>query len=203
MLPDALVPHLDYRGVMFGVNDSNEINVAGKNYELAYYAFRDPRYAAIIKLGGKRENLLYGVPELPDSDLRLGSLNGAHSPNAGLITLRSTQQDLRERIQAVLEYGTHGGYHGHFDMMALTSLMRYGRSFFNPKMVFYIYEPYMYNFYCQSSITKNIVTVDLKQQEADANRGDGEKAAAPAIRPRLPRRKFQRDGQPFARQIVP
>ncbi|MEI8036986.1 MAG: hypothetical protein WCJ14_01225, partial [Verrucomicrobiota bacterium] len=45
MLPDALVSHLDYRGVMFGINDSNEINVAGKNYELAYYAFRDPRYA--------------------------------------------------------------------------------------------------------------------------------------------------------------
>ena len=171
MLPDALVPHLDYRGVMFGINDSNEINVAGKNYELAYYAFRDPRYASIIKQGGKRENLIYGVPELPDSDLRLGSLNGAFSPNAGLITLRSTQEDLRDRIQAALEYGTHGGYHGHFDMMALTSLMRYGRSFFNPKMVFYIYEPYMYNFYCQSSITKNMVVVDLKQQEAGASVG--------------------------------
>lgn len=171
MLPDALIPHLDYRGVMFGINDSNEIDVGGKNYELAYYAFRDPRYASVIKQAGKRENLIYGVPELPDSDLRLGSLNSAFSPNAGLITLRSSQEQLRDRIQAVLEFGTHGGYHGHFDMMGLTSLMRYGRSFFNPKMVFYVYEPYMYNFYCQSSMTKNMVVVDLKQQEADESVG--------------------------------
>ena len=45
--------------------------------------------------------------------------------------------------------------------------MRYGRSFYNPEMVWYSYAPYMYNFYVQTSISKNMVTVDLKQQEAD------------------------------------
>lgn len=67
----------------------------------------------------------------------------------------------------MLRYGTHGGYHGHFDHTGLLSLMRYGRSFYNPEMVWYSYAPYMYNFYVQTSLSKNMVIVDLKQQEAE------------------------------------
>lgn len=167
MMSDALLPFLDYRGWIFGINDATEREVGGDSFELAYYAFRDSRYAPFIKMTPQRDDLLYGVAELPDT--KPANICGAYADNAGALMLRSTQEDEREKIQAVLKYGTHGGYHGHFDRTALLSLMRYGRSFYNPEMVWYSYAPYMYNFYVQTSISKNMVTVDLKQQEADAS----------------------------------
>ena len=165
MMSDALLPFLDYRGWIFGINDATEREVGGDSFEMAYYAFRDPRYAAFIRMTPKRNDLIYGVPELPDAEP--AEVRGAYADNAGALMLRSTQKADREKIQAVLKYGTHGGYHGHFDRTGLLSLMRYGRSFYNPEMVWYSYAPYMYNFYVQTSISKNMVTVDLKQQEAD------------------------------------
>ena len=165
MMSDALLPFLDYRGWIFGINDATEREVGGDSFEMAYYAFRDPRYAAFIQKTAKRNDLLYGVAELPD--IPTDEVRGAYADNAGALMLRSTQEEPREKIQAVLKYGTHGGYHGHFDRTGLLSLMRYGRSFYNPEMVWYSYAPFMYNFYVQTSISKNMVTVDLKQQEAD------------------------------------
>ncbi len=44
--------------------------------------------------------------------------------------------------------------------------MRGGRSFWNPESVFYVYEPFMYKFYCQTSLNHNMVVVDEKMQEA-------------------------------------
>jgi peptidoglycan hydrolase-like protein with peptidoglycan-binding domain len=73
---------------------------------------------------------------------------------------------VREQIQAALHYGTHGWAHGHFDRTDLLSIMRYGRSFWNPESVFWIYEPFMYKFFCQCSVNHNLVVVDRKMQEA-------------------------------------
>lgn len=112
---------------MFGINDATEREVGGGSFELAYYAFRDPRYAAFIRCTPQRNDLIYGVPDLPEEPLE--TIKGAYADNAGVLMLRSGQKEPRERIQAVLKYGTHGGYHGHFDHTGLLSLMRYGRSF--------------------------------------------------------------------------
>lgn len=164
-MAEALLPFLDYRAVMFAMNDSTENFVGGGRFELAYFAFRDPRFAACIRSVGKRTDFVWGVPELPEgSDIGKGS---AYADNAGAMMLRSTQKDPRQRIQAVMKYGTHGGYHGHYDVTQLLSLMRYGRSFYNPEMVWYSYAPFMYNFYVQTSVSKNMTTVDLKQQESE------------------------------------
>src|SRR5690606_22976362 len=70
----------------------------------------------------------------------------------------------REQIQAVLRYGSHGYAHGHFDRTGLLSIMRYGRSFFNPQHVWWGYLHFMYKFYVQNSMSKNIVVVDNKMQ---------------------------------------
>ena len=166
---NSLLPFLDYRGVMFGVNDSTERQFAGDPaFELAYYAYRDPAYAAIVKEapGGKRD-LLYGVPELPGKTPERFR-DSAYADNVGLTMLRSQTPDrpIREQIQAVLHYGTHGWAHGHFDRTELLSLMRYGRSFWSPESVFWVYEPFMYKFYCQTSDNHNMVVVDEKMQEA-------------------------------------
>jgi hypothetical protein len=174
MMWDSLLPFIDYRGVMFGVNDStenqvtgNRTEVSGQPFEIAYYAYRDPAYASLIKLGNKRD-LLYGVPELPANTPENFRKNG-FADNVGLVMLRSqtTNRPASDQIQAVLHYGTHGWAHGHFDRTDLLSLMRDGRSFWNPESVFWVYEPFMYKFYCQCSVNHNLVVVDEKMQEAN------------------------------------
>lgn len=162
---DALPAFIDNRGVMFAVNDAQENMVAGQPYELAYYLYRDPEYAAIINRSADRD-LLYGVPELPqDSSLLAG--RSAYADNMGIVMLRSQKpgREQGEQLQAALHYGTHGGYHGHFDRTGLLHLSRYGRSFYNPEMVWYGYGSFMYKFYVQTSMSKNMVVVDQKMQE--------------------------------------
>lgn len=39
----------DYRGVIFGFNDATEHRLDGKVFDLAYFYYRDPRYAEMIK----------------------------------------------------------------------------------------------------------------------------------------------------------
>lgn len=162
---DAAIPFLDYRGVIFAVNDAKEDLVVGEPYELAYYLYRDPEYAAVIQRGTTR-NLLYGVPELPPVKSEKIK-QSAYADNMGIVQLRSQtkNREQREQIQAVLHYGTFGGYHGHFDRTNFLSMMRYGRSFYNPEMYWYGYKSYLYKFLVQTSVNKNMVVVDQKMQE--------------------------------------
>jgi Alginate lyase len=167
---DALPPFGDYRGIIFGINDTTEkplagsrVEVGGAPYEIAYYLYRDPAYATIIKQGGLRD-LIYGVPELPEQTPDLAG-DSRYADNVGVAILRSKAKEPRERIQAVLHYGSHGGFHGHFDRGNLLSLMRYGQSFYNPEMIWYGYASFLYKFYVQTSMSKNMVVVDAKQQE--------------------------------------
>jgi hypothetical protein len=175
MMWDSLMPFLDYRSVMFGVNDSTENSIGGSRdeigaspLELAYYVYRDPAYAAVIKNGGAKRDLLYGVPELP-TNAPERFRDSAFADNVGLVMLRSqaTNRPISEQIQATLHYGTHGWAHGHYDRTDLLSLFRYGRNFWNPESVFWVYEPFMYKFYCQTSENHNMVVVDEKMQEAN------------------------------------
>lgn len=162
---DAFLPFVDYRGIIFGTNDSGERLISGNLYELAYYANRDPKYAAMIKYSDQRD-LLWSVPELPIETPQLFRTS-ADSHNAGITVLRSQTQNRpqRQQIQAVLKYGTHGGFHGHFDRASLLSVMRYGRSFYNPEITWYGYHSFLYKFWCQTSLFHNMVVVDRKMQE--------------------------------------
>lgn len=162
---DAVIPFLDYRGVLPAVNDAKEDLVTGKPYELAYYLYRDPEYAAIINRSTER-NLLYGVPDLPQVESKKMAYS-AHADNLGLVQLRSQTEgrEQKDKIQAALHYGSHGGHHGHFDRTNFISMMRYGRSFYNPEMFWYGYSSYLYKFLVQTSINKNMVVVDQKMQE--------------------------------------
>lgn len=162
---DAITIYPDYRSVMFGMGDGHEHEVGGADFEKAYFAFRDTSYASIIKQG-KNRDLLYGIPDLPVNTPKLYTQSG-HSDNAGLAVLRSQTENRapREQIQAALKYGTHGSYHGHFDRLSLVSLMRYGRSFWNPETSWFGYGSYMYKWWVQPSMAHNMVVVDGKQQE--------------------------------------
>ena len=177
MLWDSLITFYDYRGVVMGINDSAEqkSNAQTKafyklDYELAYRLYKKPEYAYMIsRLGDDERNVLFGEEVRPTYELdELPYEKSCYAQNAGSVVLRSHKKDrpIREQIQVGLKYGSHGGAHGHYDRASMNGLMRYGRSLTNPENIWYSYHTFMYKFYCQTSITHNMVTVDLKQQEA-------------------------------------
>lgn len=172
---DSLLHYADYRSILFGINDSAESKLPGiaprgymdARFDLAYYLYRKPEYAdVLLNCGLADRDLLYAVDPLVPSVTK-PYLTSAHSDNAGVAVLRSQTpgRKPRDQIQVAVKYGTHGGAHGHYDRVSLLSIMRYGRSFYNPESVWYSYHTFMYKFYVQTSITHNMVVVDRKQQD--------------------------------------
>lgn len=188
---DAVIPFLDERGVLFGINDSDEKKIEGvhfgSTFDLAYTYYRDPAYIPIIK-GFDTVDPVFGHARLPEDKGAVRAYKNACSDNIGIVMLRSQTKGRLpgEQIQAVLRYGSHGYAHGHFDRTELLSVMRYGRSFFNPEHLWWGYGHFMYKFYVQNSNAKNMVTVDGKMQiPADARRVlfySGEKLQAAGVR---------------------
>lgn len=166
---DAAIPFVDFRGVLLAVNDAVEGKLSGKSYELAYYLYKDPEYAAVIRRG-KTRDLLYGVPDLPEVNSKKMTVS-AYADNMGIVQLRSQTKgrEQSEQIQAALHYGSHGGYHGHFDRTNLVHMSRYGRSFYGTLMFWYGYGSYLYKFWKQTSVNKNMVVVDQKMQQPVEN----------------------------------
>ncbi|MDR6879585.1 hypothetical protein [Bacillus sp. 3255] len=172
---DATIPFLDYRGVLFGISDSDEKKLEGvhfgSTFDLAYTYYRDPEYIPVIRMNNVVDPI-FGHAELPEYESAYVRSN-AYSDNVGVAMLRSQTKgrEQKDQIQAVVRYGSHGYAHGHFDRTGLLSVMRYGRSFFNPEHVWWGYPHFMYKFYVQNSMTKNMVTVDDKMQvPADSKR---------------------------------
>jgi len=172
---DATIPYLDYRGVLFGIADSDEKKLGnmhwGSTYDLAYFYFKDPAYIPVIRRNGYQD-IAFGMMPLEETD-KHNETACAFSDNIGIAMLRSQKEgrEPSEQIQAVLRYGSHGYAHGHFDIASLLSVMRYGRSLYNPENCWWGYAHFMYKFYVQCSLTKNMVVVDKKMQlPADSER---------------------------------
>ncbi|WP_438351517.1 hypothetical protein ACP8HI_13250 [Paenibacillus sp. FA6] len=172
---DATIPFLDYRGVLFGISDSDEKKLEGvhfgSTFDLAYHYYKDSRYIPVIEQNSYVDPI-FGHAELPEVETSLYREN-AYADNVGIAMLRSQtpKREQKEQIQAVIRYGSHGYAHGHYDRTELLSVMRYGRSFFNPEHCWWGYHHFMYKFYVQNSLTKNMVVVDEKMQvPADSKR---------------------------------
>ena len=176
---DAPIRFLTSRGVLFGMCDSDEKRLSGvhcgSTYDLAYTYYQDPAYIPVIRR--MEADPIFGHPEfdqdkpLPEGESEVGG--NAYADNIGIAMLRSQKPGRKpsEQIQAVLRYGSHGYAHGHFDIGQLLSVMRYGRSFYNPESCWWGYHHFLYKFYVQCSLTKNMVVVDDKMQvPADSKR---------------------------------
>ena len=143
---DAVVPFLDYRGVIFGIADSDEKKMDGvhfgSTYDLAFHYYKEDSYLPVI--ANAEPDPIFGEPEVYiralEQKSRMPQKSGeastpytrnAFSDNIGLALLRSQKpgRPQREQLQAVLRYGSHGYAHGHFDITDLLSVMRYGGAF--------------------------------------------------------------------------
>ena len=186
---DMLRRMLNPWGILFSANDSNEQDFS-VIMETAAYVYQDPSY-----LAGKGGSILYG-PHM------LESRSGGYLRKDGL---PNTLQDLdrygsilnygngfgilrengeKEPVQAVLKFGQHGGYHGHFDRLSLMSFMRGNRTFHNNEYAWYGYDSFLFKMWVQTSMAHNMTVVDCRMQKpsfcrciyyADHERVDGEK----------------------------
>jgi hypothetical protein len=161
------IPMMDENAYVVSTNDSN-LKEPNEFYEFAYRAYKKPELAWVINKTNRASwvSLMYGLPNLPKiEDPRTAS---AFMPNVGLTVLRSQPEDKtpESQIQAYLKYGTHGGWHGHFDRASLVALNRNGHKYFGTEMVWYGYGKAGYKESVQTSATHNMVIVDELQQEA-------------------------------------
>lgn len=161
------IPFMDENANVISTNDSN-LKEPDDFYELAYREYKHKDLAWVISKT-KRDSwvsLLYGVPELPNiEDPRTES---DYRANVGLVALRSQppKKNDENQIQAYFKYGTHGGWHGHFDRASMVALDRFGHKYFGTEMVWYGYGNPGYKECVQTSATHNMVIVDELQQEA-------------------------------------
>lgn len=155
---DNLYSLLTPEGILFSVNDSNEQSLTPV-MEIAYYVYRDPKYLSVIDPASPRE-LLYGIHMAEEP---------AEQENASRLVKGNGFAVLRERqasyTQAVLKFGQHGGYHGHYDRLSLLSVIKDNRTFHNQEFTWYGYDSFLFKMWVQTSLAHNMVVVDHRMQE--------------------------------------
>ncbi len=155
---DQLCSMLTPDGILLSCNDSNEHDFCAV-MELGYYLYHDPRYLPFAQQN-RRPDLLFGLhmAAYPESESWHSHLN----TGLGFAMLRDAGHG---NIQAVLKYGQHGGYHGHFDRLSLLSVIRDGHTFHNTEYTWYGYDSFLFKMWVQSSVSHNMVVVDDRMQE--------------------------------------
>lgn len=121
---DAPIRLMSPTGVLPAFNDSSQVSVRGQAwlYELAYARFESPTYLPLLA-GHTREEMavLYGARKLPRAaDLPLQ--RSADYRDAGYAIL--TRGKGREATWLCLDYGPHGGGHGHADKLGFVLFAR-------------------------------------------------------------------------------
>jgi hypothetical protein len=121
---DAPLAFMGPGGALPAFNDSRTSNAlgGGSRYEVAYARWGDRRHLLPILSGGRGslETLLFGVELEEQEEFELGS---TVFPGAGYVILRSGQtgEEGAERHvpenYLALDYGPHGGGHGHPDKL--------------------------------------------------------------------------------------
>ena len=99
-------------------NDSTRLDLSGKRgmYEVAYARYLEDELAVPLGTRG-RESLFWGLEELPETpEQSLGSLV---FPDAGYVVFRAGAGDAAQYL--ALDYGPHGGWHGHSDKLGFVS----------------------------------------------------------------------------------
>lgn len=163
----AYIPMMDNSANLVANNDG-VLTSPHPFYEIAYRAYRSPELAWVLSHSERDswEALMYGIDELPlAEDPRMAS---ASLPNVGLTALRAQgiKDDSEKQFEVYTKYGTHGGWHGHFDRTALLDINKDGHHFFGTEMAWFGYGSPGYKEFVQTSAAHNMVVVDEMQQEA-------------------------------------
>ncbi len=164
---DQLTTLLTPEGILFSVNDSNEQSLI-PIMDLAYFLYLDPAYC-VFSDEEQAGDFLFGkhMADWKKQNRKERQGNGKDSVlvrGGGFAILREkTGEDCI--CQAVMKYGQHGGYHGHYDRLSLVSFLRDNQTFHNQEFAWFGYDSFLFKMWVQASIAHNMVVVDRKMQE--------------------------------------
>jgi hypothetical protein len=149
-------------GVLPNFNDSAEVKLAGHAplYEIAYARFKDPRYLGVLAGSdrGSLQALLQGVATLPPA-AALEAASANHTASGFAILRRGADASA---TWLALDYGPHGGGHGHPDKL---SFVLYGRGqVLAPDAGITSYGSPLHQSWFRTSIAHNTLVVDEKNQ---------------------------------------
>ncbi len=152
-----LYPDMTYPAI----NDSDRGSIYGArgSYELAFARYRDARYAAPISKRDTTNALLYGAESVPK--VSLPRLPSANLDATGLAALRSWAEP---PITVMLDYGPHGGGHGHPDKLNLM-LFALGEELM-PDPGRLAYSVPAHQTWYKQTVSHNTIVVDEKSQAA-------------------------------------
>lgn len=155
---DNLLRLLTPQGVLFSTNDSNEQSLAPV-MAMAYYLYRDEGYKSIAE-SDEYIDVLYGS-HMFEKPYQPGIRSCLNTGN-GFAVLRNSKV---KGAQAVMKYGQHGGYHGHYDRLSLVSFIKDNQTFHNMEFSWYSYASFLFKMWVQTSLAHNMVVVDRRMQE--------------------------------------
>jgi len=149
-LPDWTLP---------AFNDSGATSLIAQDrlYEAAYNRYRDPRFAALLgKRSRGRDALFWGV-ESP-GEAEPWKPTSVYLPVSGNVVFRARDTD----HTAVLKFGPHGGWHGHYDKLNFISYARGGIMAVDPGTQSYAAPTH--DTWDKVTVAHNTVVVDQKSQ---------------------------------------
>ncbi len=188
---DCTTKLLTDKGILMSVNDSNEQDMT-KLYQKAYYLYGDPLYGKIGSLAATPETLLlreeteayepgkgslllsgagFGILREKVAETAVCGMNPQAGENGG--SRRAPERKAPERkalqggspVQAVLKFGSHGGYHGHYDRLSLLSFLKGGKTFHNNEYAWFGYDSFLFKMWVQTSVAHNMTVVDGRMQK--------------------------------------
>ena len=104
-------------------NDSGTASLVSNDrfFEIAYKRYQDEVFTAVLgKRNRGRDALLFGEASLPSSATL--SLSSRLFPDSGYAVMRSGEGD--DATYLALDYGPHGGWHGHYDKLGFVLFAR-------------------------------------------------------------------------------
>lgn len=152
-MPDGRFPAL---------NDSDTFPIAGQAalYDLAYGIWGDPRHAAVARQRPRGvDALLLGAAELPD--VEPPPVASVRFDGLGVAVLR---QGSGPGAYALLDYGPHGGGHGHFDKLGF--VFHAGGSELCPDAGRLQYGTPLHRTWYKQTVAHNTVVLDERSQAA-------------------------------------
>ncbi|MBN1674153.1 MAG: heparinase II/III family protein [Kiritimatiellae bacterium] len=155
-MPDGRLPPFNDGG-------GASIHSRGTVYEIAWQRWKDPLYAPLLA-GDRRgswQALLYGQPIAGDAAAERPAVSRNFS-SSGVLVLRSGADT--NGLYLALDYGPHGGGHGHPDKLGFVSC-GFGRALaVDPGSI--AYAAPLHRQWYKRSLAHNVVVVDQKDQNA-------------------------------------
>ncbi len=174
-------------------NDTGALNLFSQD-GLYEYAFGRTRDAALMNVLGRRTRgrnaLLFGNPELPPAEK--APLESHLFAGAGYAVLRAPVND----HAVIMKFGPHGGGHGHYDKLGITSFAIGGPLAIDPGTQ--AYTAPTHNTWDKATIAHNTLSVDESQQREATGEllwfqhGDGFTAVSASAGPAYPQANLKR-----------